>query len=248
MTQAAPPDLVPPQPPSPPAPATPPSCGSQPQCRIFSRDTLCCENEGILTPFQGAQIEILCTHPVRFAITCLATSGPTNVSAYSVYNNDYGYNYNFRTNINWLGQTNGYLGQVTVDVEAARAAANRPECSLELQTPCTLDGQTISAMPPVTPLSLNVIDFTSFYQSYVGFPPTNAIGQFSYAWMNNTYPGGCVEQPTLSLPGSFFVGAWPQQEGFAYPCNASATFAALQQQCPSQTTQASSGVTGIAPN
>ena len=39
---------------------------------------------------QGAQIEILCTHQVRFAITCLATSGPTNISAASVYNNDYG--------------------------------------------------------------------------------------------------------------------------------------------------------------
>ena len=45
------------------------------------RDMLCCQNEGILTPFQGAQIEILCTHPVTFAITCLATSGPTNISS-----------------------------------------------------------------------------------------------------------------------------------------------------------------------
>ena len=52
---------------------------------------LCCQNEGILTPFQGAQIEILCTHPVTFAITCLATSGPTNISAASVYNNNFGY-------------------------------------------------------------------------------------------------------------------------------------------------------------
>ena len=55
------------------------------------RDMLCCQNEGILTPFQGAQLEILCTHPVTFAITCLATSGPTNISAASVYNNNFGY-------------------------------------------------------------------------------------------------------------------------------------------------------------
>lgn len=85
------------------------------------------------------------------------------------------YNYNFRTNINWLGQTNGYLGKVTVDVEPARLASNRPECSLNLQTPCTQNGQTVSTMPPVTPLSFSVIDFNSFYQSYVGFPPTNAV-------------------------------------------------------------------------
>lgn len=46
---------------------------------------------GLAPPVQGAQIEILCTHPVRFAVTCLATSGPTNISAASVYNNDYGW-------------------------------------------------------------------------------------------------------------------------------------------------------------
>lgn len=246
ITQAAPPAASPPAVPSPP-PSPPPSCGSQPQCRIYTRDMLCCQNEGILTPFQGAQIEILCTHPVRFAITCLATSGPTNISAASVYNNDYGYNYNFRTNIQWLGQTGGYLGKVGVDVEPARLDAARQECSLNLQTPCVQDGQIVTTMPPVQPLTFSVIDFTSFYQNYVGFPPTNAIGQFSYSWMNNTYPGGCLEQPTLTVPGSFFLGNWPNQPGFAYPCSASATFGALQQTCPTGLVQAQTGVAGIQP-
>ena len=86
------------------------------------------------------------------------------------------YNYNFRANINWLGETNGYLGQVTVDVQAARTAVNRPECSLNLQTPCIApDGALTATMPPVTALNFSVIDFTSFYQNYVGFPPTNAV-------------------------------------------------------------------------
>ena len=85
------------------------------------------------------------------------------------------YNYNFRTNINWLGQTNGYLGKVVVDVQPARFAADRPECSLNLQTPCDLDGTLVSTMPAVQPLSFSVLDFTSFYQNYVGFPPTNAV-------------------------------------------------------------------------
>lgn len=53
-------------------------------CRLWDFELM------VAATLQGAQIEILCTHPVRFAITCLATSGPTNVSAYSVYNNDYG--------------------------------------------------------------------------------------------------------------------------------------------------------------
>jgi hypothetical protein len=209
---------------------------------------LCCQNEGILTPFQGAQVEILCTHPVRFAITCLATSGPTNISAASVYNNDYGYNYNFRTNINWLGQTNGYLGKVTVDVEPARLNAQRPECSLNLQQPCLFNDQLVTTMPTVQALDFSVIDFNSFYQNYVGFPPTNAIGQFSYSWKDPTYPGGCLEQPTLTVPGAFFLGAWPSQPGFAYPCNASATFGALQQTCPSVQQQLPTGVAGILPN
>lgn len=85
------------------------------------------------------------------------------------------YNYNFRTNVNWLGQTNGYLGKVTVDVEPARFASNRPECSLNLQTPCDLGGTLVSTMPTVQALSFNVIDFNSFYQNYVGYPPTNAV-------------------------------------------------------------------------
>ena len=90
------------------------------------------------------------------------------------------YNYNFRANINWLGETNGYLGQVTVDVQAARTAVNRPECSLNLQTPCIApDGLLTATMPPVTALNFSVIDFTSFYQNYVGFPPTNAV---RYSW------------------------------------------------------------------
>lgn len=85
------------------------------------------------------------------------------------------YNYNFRTNINWLGQTNGYLGQVNVDVEPARLATDRPECSLNLQTPCDYNGNLISTMPTVQALTFNVIDFNSFYQNYVGYPPTNAV-------------------------------------------------------------------------
>lgn len=91
------------------------------------------------------------------------------------------YNYNFRTNINWLGQTNGYLGKVNVDVQPARFAADRPECSLNLQTPCMQDGTLVSTMPAVQPLSFNVIDFSSFYQNYVGYPPTNAVSQQSPA-------------------------------------------------------------------
>ena len=77
--------------------------------------------------------------------------------------------------MNWLGQTNGYLGKVSVDVEAARFASDRPECSLNLQTPCDLDGTLVSTMPTVQALSFNVIDFNSFYQNYVGYPPTNAV-------------------------------------------------------------------------
>ena len=85
------------------------------------------------------------------------------------------YNYNFRTNINWLGQTNGYLGKVSVDVEPARLNAARPECSLNLQSPCEFQGNIISTMPTVQALDFSVIDFSSFYQNYVGFPPTNAV-------------------------------------------------------------------------
>lgn len=87
--------------------------------------------------------------------------------------------------------TNGYLGKVTVDVEPARQAANRPECSLQLQQACTYNGQTITNMPPVTPLSFSVIDFTSFYQNYVGFPPTNAVR------LTTRQPG--PQRPTLHV-------------------------------------------------
>lgn len=44
-----------------------------------------------------------------------------------------------------------------------------------------------------------------------GMPAWLQIGQFSYSWMNTTYPGGCLEQPTLTVAGSFFLGAWPTQ-------------------------------------
>lgn len=87
----------------------------------------------------------------------------------------YRYNYNFRTNINWLGQTNGYLGKVTVDVEPARLNSDRPECSLNLGTPCDYNGTLVTTMPTVQALDFSVIDFNSFYQNYVGFPPTNAV-------------------------------------------------------------------------
>ena len=61
-------------------------------------------------------------------------------------------------------------------MQAARSAANRPECSLNLQTPCIApNGKLTATMPPVTALNFSVIDFTSFYQNYVGFPPTNAV-------------------------------------------------------------------------
>ena len=115
------------------------------------------------------------------------------------------YNYNFRTNINWLGQTNGYLGKVSVDVEPARLNAARPECSLNLQSPCEFQGNIISTMPTVQALDFSVIDFSSFYQNYVGFPPTNAV---SLIHMPNYF--ACdMSLPFKSLECLDSVPHWP---------------------------------------
>ena len=81
------------------------------------------------------------------------------------------------------------MGKVSVDVQPARFAADRPECSLNLQTPCDLNGELVSTMPAVEPLSFNVIDFNSFYQNYVGYPPTNAVSQLD--------PSACAQATLL---------------------------------------------------
>lgn len=52
VTQAAPPNVVPPLPPSPPAPATPPACGSQCVSVAFPED-----QEGLSCSIQGSQLD-----------------------------------------------------------------------------------------------------------------------------------------------------------------------------------------------
>jgi hypothetical protein len=213
---------------------------------------LCCQNEGLLTPWAYVEAAILCTHPVVSALTCLAVSGPTNLTAFGQFNTDPGKaNYNWRWTVNWLGMTNGYNGPVVFDIEATRNDPTRPECSLNLAEPCIQDGNLVTTMAPVTPLNFTAINANAYWQSYLGVPPTNLISSFNWGWMNSTYPGQCMSQATQYIPGSFYNGAWPSYEGYAIPCNATATFDALSQFSVATTlggVATPSGVAGILPN
>ena len=98
------------------------SCFCRPQCRLFVRDQLCCENEGSLTFMQTAEVNLLCTTPVALPLTCLGIGGPSNVSAAGIFNGA-GMEYNYRFLVNWT-EDSTYTGYVTVDVQSQRCCSS----------------------------------------------------------------------------------------------------------------------------
>ena len=77
--------------------------------------------------------------------------------------------------MNWATTANAdgsiYTGPITLDLQNQRSNAS---CALNI-SPCLLDGTVITTVDVVKDMTFTAQSFNTFYQGYVGCPPTNLV-------------------------------------------------------------------------
>lgn len=196
----------------------------RPQCRLYTRNALCCSESGFHVTDTSLQLQLVCSQPTVMPPTrCFEVrEGPVGAQIQST---DFGFAYTAATYlVNWTA-TPPFFGRMRVFLNQyvlfALAVINPlawvqhnwllrsdPACNLALYLgPCLADGQTVQIAQQTREVTVNVVTSDNPVSSLLE-SAGDATLMNAYGWHDLNVPNACQSQSVQALPPTFFQNGW----------------------------------------